>query len=132
MPTLVRPRHTVQRRLVLRAVKVSPAARTAEEVAAIVQRWRPRVGTATVYRNLALLAQRGELVRFAGPDGIQRFTGYAFQLATFTCQRCGRAEQLRIPSLPAVVRRATRGQTIFSARLDVQGLCRDHAPRRRA
>ncbi|MBI4426163.1 MAG: transcriptional repressor [Candidatus Kerfeldbacteria bacterium] len=118
-------RHTPQRMLVLRTVKASREFRTAEDVLRAVKQQFPRIGFATVYRNLNLLQRRGEIFGFEGPDGVRQFAGFVFHEATFTCQRCGKVERLPV-SQQSVLDRAVKDRTVFFSRLDVRGLCADH------
>lgn len=123
-------RHTPQRTMVLRTVKASQEYCTAEEVFSAVKRQFPGIGFSTVYRNLNLLRDRGEIFSFEGPDRVTRFVGYVFHQATFTCQRCGRSETLHVPRLAEQVEQAAKGRTVFFSRLDVRGLCAEHSRRR--
>lgn len=119
-----KPRHTRQRQLVLLAVKGSNKPLTAEEVYRQAKRRYVGVGLATVYRNLDLLAGRGEVFSFEGVDGIRRFAGHVFYESKFTCGRCGVSEPVSIQKYEQQIIRALNGQIIFFSRLDVHGLCK--------
>ncbi len=115
--------------LVLRAVKTSREFRTVEEIFQAVKRQLPAIGIATVYRNLEVLRERGEIFSFEGSDRIKRYAGFVFHAAVFTCQKCGKIEALAMKKLAETVERAAKGKTVFFSRLDVRGLCPDHSPR---
>jgi Fe2+ or Zn2+ uptake regulation protein len=81
-------RNTVQRRLVLEAVKqlFHP---TAEEVYGMVAREHPNVSKATVYRNLNLLADKGQIRRVQLLDAAIRFDGSLSNHFHAQCRGCG-------------------------------------------
>lgn len=108
----------------LLAVKSSREFRTAEQVFQAVRRLAPRIGFATVYRNLNLLSERGEIFSFEGDDGRRRFVGFVFHDASFTCQRCGRVESVAIPELERTLAERLRKNTLFFSRLEARGFCR--------
>ena len=117
-------RHTKSRQAVLRAVKLSPQALSAEQVLTRVKPWVPEANRATVYRNLDFLTRRGEIYRVDSQDGIKRFIGHAFHSVQFTCQRCGQIRQLPSESLQEYVNRKMWGkQAVFFSRLNAHGLC---------
>lgn len=117
-------RHTPQRQLVLLAVKSSREFRTAEQVFQAVRRLAPRIGFATVYRNLNLLSERGEIFSFEGDDGRRRFAGFVFHAASFTCQRCGQVKKVAVPELERALAERLRQNTLFFTRLEARGFCR--------
>ena len=66
-------RHTIQKELVLNAVRSMKSHVTADEVYALIIQSHPSVGKGTVYRNLNLLAQEGEIRKIEIPNGPDRF-----------------------------------------------------------
>lgn len=128
----MKPRQTLQRQCVLMAVKSSPTFLTAEQVFASVKRQCPSIGLATVYRNLDVLADRGAVFAFEGPDGVRRFAGFVFHDSGFTCEHCGRRLPVPLRQYKDQVAKALPGQTIFFSRLEVRGLCRQCSRTRQA
>lgn len=123
------PRHSSQRQAVLFAVKMRRDFPTADQVYRSVRTRLPTIGVATVYRNLEHLRQRGEIASFEGPDRVARYVGFVVHQATFTCQRCGSVETVRLPNLERAVEQAAGSRTVSFSRLDIRGLCRRHAGR---
>ncbi len=122
--SLVTTRHTKQRQAVLRTVKLSARPVGAEEIQRHLRRPFPSISVATVYRNLEFLAQRGELYRVEGDDGIKRYIGHSFHQVIFRCQRCGKVRELPSTTLQTYVNRKMFGrQSVFFSRLTAQGLC---------
>ena len=117
-------RHTKQRQAVLRTVKLSTAALTADQVLRRLKPVLPEANSATIYRNLEFLSRRGEVYRVEGDDGVKRYVGHSFHEVMFRCQRCGKVRQLPSDSLQAYVNRKMWGkQAVFFSRLTAQGLC---------
>ncbi|MEA4911689.1 MAG: transcriptional repressor [Oscillospiraceae bacterium] len=83
-------RSTVQRRLVLETVRRLRDHATADEVYDAIKKEHPSVSRATVYRNLNLLAQSGEIKRVEVPNGADRFDHRTQNHYHAECLRCGK------------------------------------------
>lgn len=62
---------------------------TAETVYRGIRQEFPNVSLGTVYRNLNLLADRGEILRISVGNGPDRYDGNARPHYHFICTRCG-------------------------------------------
>ncbi|MFQ9678614.1 MAG: transcriptional repressor, partial [Eggerthella lenta] len=62
-------RNTIQRALVLEAVQSLHNHPTSADVYEVVRERHPNISRATVYRNLGVLANRGEVLRVEVPNG---------------------------------------------------------------
>ena len=62
---------------------------TAEMVFADMQSEFPKISLATVYRNLGLLSDLGEIRRLVFPDGPDRYDGNLVPHDHFVCRSCG-------------------------------------------
>ena len=62
---------------------------TAETVYMNIRRDFPRISLATVYRNLSLLAELGEIQKISTPDGPDRFDARPEPHIHFSCDQCG-------------------------------------------
>jgi len=114
-------RHTKQRQCILRAIKASTRAITADDIRAI-----SGCAKTTLYRNLEWLTKRGEIAVVDSDDGVKRYIGHSHHEATFTCQRCGRTRHLMSRTLNDYVQRKMFGpQTVMTSRLMGNGLCTD-------
>lgn len=83
-------RNTIQRILVLEAVRSLQCHATAEQVYAEIAREHPTVSRATVYRNLNLLAELGEIRRLEIPGSADRFDHISDRHCHVQCRECGR------------------------------------------
>lgn len=75
---------------------------TADEIYASVKKQCPNISLATVYRNLSLLADMGEIIRVDVGDGMSRFDGCTAPHYHFICNECGAVEDIFTDSLPIV------------------------------
>ena len=66
-------RPTMPRQAILNVVAQNPGHLSAQEVFPLVRRVNPKIGLATVYRTLDILAQMGILNRFDFGDGQSRY-----------------------------------------------------------
>jgi len=116
----MKSRHTTNRFAILRLLKTTAVPLSAQEI----RRRQPRLSVATIYRNLELLAVKGEIVAIEGDDDQVRYIGHAWHEAEFRCVRCGRKRHLKHKSLPGYVDRKMFGhQAIIASQLLAQGLC---------
>lgn len=63
---------------------------TAEMVFSDIKKVYPNVSLGTVYRNLTLLADLGEIRKVSDGIGPDRFDGNTTEHCHFTCTRCGK------------------------------------------
>ena len=117
-------RDTRQRRMVLDAVMRRTDHPSADEIYQDVQSRDSRVSKATVYRNLKLLAENGD-IRQVKMSGADRFDRTAEDHYHIICTRCGTVIDAPIPYFAesdALVAEAT-GFRISRHRTVFEGLC---------
>lgn len=118
-------RMTKQRKVildVLRGTKTHPAADWIYEK---VRRRLPNVSLGTVYRNLNLLADMGEIMELNYGSSHTRFDGNPVNHYHFVCSQCGNCYDLDYPlrtELEEEARQAT-GHLIQNHRLEFYGIC---------
>lgn len=83
-------RNTKQRRVILEAVESLGCHPTAEEVYDEVRKVLPRTSMSTVYRNLAILTDRGEIRAVKGAGGEMHYDHSVHDHCHIQCSRCGR------------------------------------------
>ena len=121
-------RHSAKRDEILaclRATKAHPSAAWISE-----QLRSSGISRATVYRNLAQLRAKGEIVSVGVVDGFERFDACTEPHAHFICSRCGAVIDVADVSLPqSVCDEAARqlGAEVESAWLTLYGICGDCA-----
>ena len=83
-------RNTIQRALVLDAVRALRCHATADEVYDAVVTQHPSISRGTVYRNLLWLSDAGEIRKLAMPSGADRYDHQCHAHYHARCVRCGR------------------------------------------
>lgn len=83
-------RNTVQRTLVLEAVKELQCHATADEIYTVIAKKHPDISKATVYRNLNLLSEMGEIRKREVPGGADRYDHQCDEHYHIRCLECGR------------------------------------------
>ena len=83
-------RNTVQRALVLKTVKALQSHASADEIYNTIVKEYPDISRGTVYRNLNLLCEMGEIQKREIPGGADRFDHICGNHYHAKCNRCGR------------------------------------------
>ncbi len=118
---------TSQRDTILQIFVNAGSHLSAEELYSRVKKTHPRIGYATVYRTLKLLAEAGMAEERRFEDG---FTRYEYRATDghhdhLICTRCGEIiefENVRIEELQADVARKKRFK-VQNHKLEIYGLC---------
>lgn len=83
-------RNTIQRSLVLETVNKLHNHATADEIYNEIAKEQPTISKATVYRNLNLLSQMGEIRRLELPGSADRYDHIPKRHCHVKCEKCGR------------------------------------------
>ena len=88
---------------------------TADMIYSDIRRIYPNISLGTVYRNLALLTEQGEIARITTPDGVLRYDRNILAHDHFFCRSCG-----KIIDLPPACTDELKAQAqdSFSGRID--------------
>ena len=120
-------RNTQQRRVILEELRKLTSHPTAAELYEIARRRLPKLSLGTVYRNLELLTELGEINKLQTGGGQARYDGDLNGHYHVRCQRCGRiddAYEVRADPLgrdePSIA-----GYRIMGYHLEYVGLCPD-------
>lgn len=82
-------RNTIQREIVLNAVRSLKCHPTASQVYEYVSKENPTISRATVYRNLNRLVETGHLLKFPVTNGADRYDHTLHEHEHAICERCG-------------------------------------------
>ena len=88
---------------------------TADVVYMNVRQEFPNISLGTVYRNLTLLSDLGELLRLRVGDGVDHFDATTTPHYHFICNTCGSVTDLNIPIMHSID--ATAGEN-FEGQID--------------
>ena len=83
-------RMTTQRKVILEELRKVDTHPSADEVYEMVRKRLPRISLGTVYRNLEILSERGEIQKLELSGTLKRFDGVAENHYHIRCVDCGR------------------------------------------
>ena len=89
-------RETKQRKAILEALCSVHTHPTADELYFMVRKKIPNISLGTVYRNLRLLKETGQILEFE-EEGKKRFDGFMKPHLHLICKNCNRLVDLDIP-----------------------------------
>lgn len=124
-------RNTIQRALVLEAVRSLHNHPTSADVYEVVREKHPNISRATVYRNLGVLASRGEVLRVEVPNGADRYDFLNKPHYHAKCRVCGGVFDIDLPYQDDIVARVedAHGFSIEEHEIIFGGVCADCASR---
>jgi Fur family peroxide stress response transcriptional regulator len=120
-------RATRQREAILHVLQGTDTHPTADWIYDEVRKVIPNVSKGTVYRNLKVLREMGEISELDLSGTVSRYEGRKENHYHFRCSRCGRVFDLDEPvdrELDARVARST-GFKVACHQLEFRGLCRE-------
>ena len=120
-------RETRQREAILQVLRNADSHPTADFIYEEVRKLIPNISKGTVYRNLKILRERGEISELNLSGTVSRYEGRQDNHYHFRCVRCGRVFDLDEPvdkELDARVARRT-GFKVAYHQLEFRGLCPD-------
>lgn len=118
-------RMTRQRRLILDELRKMNAHPSADEVYERVRRHLPRISLGTVYRNLEILSELGEIQKFEFGGTLKRFDADPEIHYHIRCTCCDRVDNVSFDPM-AHIEEQLEGSTrykILGHRLEFFGLC---------
>lgn len=118
-------RNTVQRTLVLDAVRSLHNHPTSADVFEQVRMKHPSISRATVYRNLSVLAERGDVLRVEVPNGADRYDFRNEPHYHAKCRLCGCVVDVEMPYQTDIARDIAdaHGFAVESHQIVFSGLC---------
>ena len=120
-------RHTIQRSLVFEAVNKLQCHATADEIYKIIVKEHPNVSRATVYRNLNLLSEMGDIRKIEIPGGADRFDHLCHDHCHVKCEKCGRFFDVDMEYITGLEKsiKNDRGFTFTGYDIIFRGVCPD-------
>lgn len=118
---------TRQKELILRVLKSTPSHPTAVWIYDEVRKEMPNISLATVYRNLRLLREIGEILELEFSSSPNRFDPRTDNHGHFICERCNLIRDLDEPVNKRLTGRIARktGFKISYYTIEFRGLCRE-------
>ncbi|MBQ1216890.1 MAG: transcriptional repressor [Clostridia bacterium] len=113
---------TQQRKIIYDIICNSPLHMTAEQIYAEAKRMRPSIAMGTVYRNLGLMAEAGEILRIEMPGRPDHFDKTVAPHHHCVCLKCGAVSDVPIPDLTELLEKHI-GSPVTGYDLTVHVLC---------
>ncbi len=120
-------KHSYKRDAILRCIRSTTTHPTAEWVYAQLKPDFPELSLGTVYRNLNLFKEEGEIISIGVVNGLERFDGNTEPHIHFVCTHCGAVYDAGKVSLPDAVFAQVQAETggkIDSCELTFLGSCK--------
>jgi Fur family peroxide stress response transcriptional regulator len=120
-------RKSKQKEAILRVLRGTTSHPSADWVYEQVKREIPKISLGTVYRNLKLLKQEGEILELDLASTLSRFDGNSQDHYHFRCEQCGRIFDVDEPVDEEIDDRVAQktGFKVSHHRLEFRGLCKD-------
>ena len=114
-----------QREMILAEVRREPVHPTAETVYKNLRPKSPKLSLGTVYRNLNLLSDLGQIRKIPMPNAKARFDGDLSEHYHVVCTRCGEVADVAVRSLRGVAQEAEQkcGYAVEGYDLLLYGVC---------
>ena len=107
--TLATLKYSKQREMIKGFLMTRKDHPTADIVYMNVRQENPNISLGTVYRNLTLLADIGEIIRLRVGDGVDRFDADTSPHYHFVCTECGQVTDLKMESIENITQIAGAG-----------------------
>lgn len=121
---MAQTRMTKQRAIILEALRSVTSHPTADEIYGMVRKKLPRISLGTVYRNLELLTNSGEILRLDRAGVQKRFDGNTMPHQHVRCKVCGRVgDAMGSVPVPNVSEVSASGFTIHDVEVEFVGVC---------
>jgi Fur family ferric uptake transcriptional regulator len=116
---------TQQRQIILEELRQASSHPSADEVYEMVRKRLPRISLGTVYRNLEILSELGEIQKLELGGDLKRFDRNPIKHYHIRCMRCGRVDDAPIAPLNQIENElyGATVYTIIGHRLEFEGLC---------
>lgn len=115
-----------QREAILDNLKSRRDHPTAEDIYDAVKTTCPNISLGTVYRNLSLLVEMGEILELSEGDGPHHYDGFTYGHNHFVCTHCGRIIDVdTTDELSGLLPKSKGIGRIESCVITYKGLCKD-------
>jgi len=122
------PRSTKQRRAIMEVFDQQKSHLAAEEVYQLVRHELPKISLGTVYRNLEILSEQGDLQKTVFPDGKARYEGANNEHHHhMVCMGCSSILDISLCPLGPEIKQLLNTEDFEAVyhRFEVYGYCKD-------
>lgn len=120
-------RNTKQKEAILKYLRDTKSHPTADMIYEVMRKEMPRISKGTVYRNLKVLEENGQISELKLKDTIARYEGKKGKHYHFRCDNCGRVFDIDEPVDKDIDERVAKrtGFKVTRHQLEFRGLCKD-------
>jgi Fur family transcriptional regulator, ferric uptake regulator len=120
-------RMTNQRRVILNELIKTKSHPSADELYIIVRNTIPNISLGTIYRNLEILSQTGEILKLDYGNGQMRYDGDIKKHYHIHCQKCNRIDDLEedVMKNPEFCPEKMKNYIIIEFNLYFRGICKN-------
>lgn len=118
--------NTSQRRVIIEELRKLDTHPTADELYLIVRKSLPQISLGTVYRNLELLSEAGEILKIELTGKQKRFDGKVEKHFHLRCGSCGNIEDIALKEMNTIdkkLHKLVEKMKFDGFRLELSGLC---------
>lgn len=121
------PRITRQRTVILEILRGCEDHPSADWIYEQARLKLPEISLGTVYRNLSVLRNSGEIMEHTFGGRFNRYDGVPDNHYHFSCEKCGRLLNISLPLFEGVEETVARLEShlVQTHRLEFRGVCRD-------
>jgi len=118
-------RVTKQRQVILDALKQTKSHPTADELYSTVRAVLPHISLGTVYRNLELLSESGQIQKLNTGSSQKRFDYDCSPHLHFRCRACGSVEDVpaAVPNITLDTGHWGEERVVEKITIEMQGIC---------
>lgn len=115
---------TKQKQIILDIIMADRTHPTADEIYLKAKQRLPSIAVGTVYRNLNIMCDAGEIRRIPVPDGADRYDRSVVPHDHILCKKCGRMVDIKIDGLAQFIEKQAE-ISVGSYELHIQGICKE-------
>ena len=120
-------RNSNQRKIILEIMKDNYSHPTADEIFEEARKVDAHISRGTVYRNLGILSEQGEILKVSVPDGSDHYDSTLTNHYHFCCSKCEKMfdipESVTIETEKVASTMAKEGFSVYSHSLIFNGIC---------
>ena len=119
-------KRTKQKEVILRIIKSISSHPSADWVYEQARKEIPNISIGTIYRNLKLMKEQGELLELDLGPGQAHYDGNANNHYHFRCEKCGKLFDLEEPVDTAIDKKVTQetGHEVKHHVMEFRGICK--------
>ncbi|MBE6034310.1 Fur family transcriptional regulator [Aminipila sp.] len=121
----MKTRNTIQKNLIKNTVLNLKNHPSAEEIYSEIIKTNPSVSKGTVYRNLGILADNGEILRIEMPNSPDRFDFRLEKHYHIQCDNCGKVFDLDVPCIEELEHIKDKEFLVTGYQLVFKGICKE-------